>query len=108
MAAVVPHTEGQLAQPQPVDTQREQEPVVDEQQQADASGLAWKNWKRGPINPVGQTDMEEPLLLRSKRQCRPPDRYDPEVYDLLLQVLKSSHHTPKNVLKSMIKLMTVV
>ena len=77
---------------------------MDEQQQADANGLELEG---GTYQSSG-SDMEEPVLRRSKRQCRPPDTYDPEVYDLLLQVLKSSHNTPKNVLKSMIKLMTVV
>ena len=79
----------------------------DKQQQADASGLDLEELEGRTYQSSG-SDMEEPVLQRSKRQCRPPDRYDPEVYDLLLQVLKSSHHTLKNVLKSMIKLMTVV
>ena len=54
-------TEGQLAQPQSVDTQREQEPVVDEQQQADASGLDLEELEEGTYQSSG-SDMEEPVL----------------------------------------------
>ena len=54
-------TGGQLAQLQSVDIQREQEPVVDEQQQADASGLELEELEGGTHQSSG-SDMEEPVL----------------------------------------------